>query len=837
MQVRSYAGVWGLLSCLLIVPSLTSAENYDPSETFACADAVNVMDCIEKTKQTTPIQRPEALPLPIITQEFGFVGPFSAGVRYDTDLGWIPEISYTQIFYTSGLYFQLGYGEHEQRTNITLGHSFNPQNQIKITYEYLSQRLSFEFASGSVKEWVNQNAVGAAYRFLFPDQFLRSFEVNGYYIKANNRNLSDLTYYQNNEPYLNLRHIAGGTEETGTASISVAPFRNTLIKGGAGYSYLVYDTIYQDQRKHTTIAYNVAVEHLFTRFTKLSTNLTRSASEIDSRVRLSQIFPGKIEAAVLGEYSKGQAGQPNSQTLSLILSYPVFPYVVPSVENLQALKDWIQKPVVHANRVLAIVDEAVKKISITATNPAVQQVRTGAFIIPVNTKDIFHFDPSLYNRIDYTISAHSTDPSSSDDSDDSLDQLNIGIQSDNGSVYDSIIYSTAPMPNTAIAASSPAKYVVDITAKGYRSDLSTPIVATAQLQLIVSYDSNNEPQWDSKKIQAGLAINLDVTDTPGSINLDALIKSNPAAPSSPEFSLQDSTDPNWEIKTDKGHSYLTRKPLPGDHITFDADFIGNQEVRLSVKYKDDPDSTLPNLISLPVVVNRATDIGFQWKNDDVCKIQKMKVIEPIDTKLTQSFNWDKCVIYTRKSETINIIHDSVSFKATTNPNYKGGLVISVDRLTINPAVPFDLNKTFTLIITADSKAVGQNHSVSLDSNEPLKIEVMNQLDITGVDDSNSNGNETRITGTQEVSYAVLHIYKLDINRSYSITPSSVDISYNDPAILNPLVCQGIVNSPDPKSAGCLDYKTSNTIQPIKPDSHGDATITGNTPKLPPTRLD
>ena len=188
----------------------------------------------------------------------------SLGVRYDNVLGWIPEASYVQLFYDNGINLQLGYGANEQRANITLGHSFSANEQIKITYEYLTQNLPFDFASGSVNEWVNQNAFGAAYRYLLFDKVLQSIDLNGYYIHANNKDLNDVVFYEGNNADLDLRHIAGGAEETVMAGITLNLFHQILINLGGGYSHLVYDTEYEDNQDTTTLAYHAGLGFLVT---------------------------------------------------------------------------------------------------------------------------------------------------------------------------------------------------------------------------------------------------------------------------------------------------------------------------------------------------------------------------------------------------------------------------------------------------------------------------------------------------------------------------------------------------------------------------------------------
>lgn len=789
------------LSAFVLIFSLFStfalADDNDNDDTqtgsFACADASNVMDCIEKTKQVTPAPVTE---LPSInTQQLGLAGPVSLGVRYDNVLGWIPELTYSQIFYDNGLFLQLNYGANEQRANITLGHQFNPHQQIKLTYEYLAQNLPFDFASGSVNEWVNQNAFGAAYRYLFTNQILRSIELNGYYIHANNKDLSEVIYYQNNDAYLNLRHIAGGAEETVTTSITLSPLRQVLLSLGGGYSHLVYDTTYEDNQNTTTLAYNAGLDFLISSRTKLSAGIVNSAAETDSSIKFSQILPAHIEAAVTGQYSQGQAGQPNSSSVTLAFAYPVISYTMAANDSLGALKTWVQKPVVHATRVLAIKDEKVIKFAINAVNPPAQTLLTGQAIQPLATQSIFSFDPELFDRVDYSLSLlannnNLTNPQS---------QLNITVQPLANDKYNATIYSIAPIPNSATPNGAPIAYHVIITALGYKTGLVAPIQAQADLVLNLNFNHNNEPQWN----KTDGAINFDANDTTDKnnppINLNTFITKN--GNQSVKFYFDDPKKyTDWDITTS---GYLVRKPDANG--AFDAGDISTtpKDISISAQYTDDPDGTVVPSTTLKITVNADTGIVMQWNASlAACQFDhNLDISQPYPSdpvvKTFTLFGANPCILYWKNNNPISVVNDKIGAMSTSS-TYTSGISINGNTLNVNYPMPADLaSSSWPVTIIVPSTATGPTpQNVALTGGIP----VSNQLTVAGKPE-----NTATLTGM--FKYAAIYVRDLDDAKRYTLAGQS--ISNLDNNFPTPFVCPGEISDPD--SASCPPYSSSSGI--------------------------
>jgi hypothetical protein len=454
--------------------SLSSfAEDPQDDAAFTCASAVNVMDCIKQTGAgvNAPIQESNlstsanSIIQGSANQALKLSGPLSAAIRYDNYLAWIMDVGYAQEFYNAAAAFKLSAGLNELRANVTLGYSITPKQQIKLTYEYLSQNLPFDYASGKVNEWVNQNAFGAAYRYMLDFGILRALEVYGTYTKASNKELSEVEMYTDNLlTQINYRRIAGGTETVGGANITLTPFKSTVVKVGGGYSTLNFDTKWENSTDTTALVYNAEISHLLTPKTMITTGIGNTASGRTHTAKFSQILPWDLEASVLGQYTATTNDIPKSIGVGAALSYPApKTYTNVFAGGLSKLKDWVEKPVIYHARVLAKAEEKLVAVAITTSAIPAQPVLIGNSIVPIQTQNYFSYPAGVYNKITYsilpiTITA-SNQPANTD-----LNLTVIPVDS-----FNATIQSTAPTTQAMMPAGQSVDYTVTIQAQGYRN--------------------------------------------------------------------------------------------------------------------------------------------------------------------------------------------------------------------------------------------------------------------------------------------------------------------------------------------------------------------------------
>ena len=429
--------------------------------------------------------------------EFG--GPFSLGVKYDNDLSWMANLGYNKVFDdVFGFSAKLAGGENELRGNLTAGFAIYSNQDFKITYEYLNQNLPFDFQSGEVDERVSQNAVGGAYQYVLSHCVLHAIELTANWAGANNKSLDPVVFYQNNDPNdpaYDLRNIAGGEENTEVAKVKFLPTPRTLLTVGGGYSHVDYDTQYDSSDSdRTTVAYNAELSVLPTDTTKLSADIINTASSQEVDARVSQLVPHNLELNVWGQTSHGYNGLSDSSSVMLGFSYPAPKvYVFEGVDKLAQLADYIDKPVVYYQRVLAIKDEAVTPITLTANQLTNQTVPVGGIITPISTQNVFNFDPQNFTSVTYTLTVSKLNGSSTKNY---AQALNLQI------VPDSNIQATVSSEET-IPAGTNGQYKVTIAAYGNNPGLTQSLVAKSSFTLkVVQSQTQSAPVWKKSRLPA-----------------------------------------------------------------------------------------------------------------------------------------------------------------------------------------------------------------------------------------------------------------------------------------------------------------------------------------------
>lgn len=469
IQLLSAATV--LAGGFLFAPNQGLAQDPQDDAAFTCSSAVNVMDCIKQTGvgATKPA---DITAIPVNSQALGFTGPITAGLRYDNYLAWILDVGYAQQFYDAAAAFKLSAGLNERRANVTLGYAITPKQQIKLTYEYLSQNLPFDYASGTVNEWVNQNAFGAAYRYMLDYGILRALEVYGTYTKAGSKELSEVEMYTDNLlTQINYRRIAGGTEKTAGATFTLTPFKSTIVKVGGGYSTLNFDTQWENIEDTSALVYNAEISHLLTPTTLISTGIGNTASGRTHTAKVSQILPWSLEASLIGQYTATTNDIPSSTSVTASLSYPApKTYTNMFAAGIGKLKDWVEKPVLYQSRVLARAEEKIVQVSIkflSEQNVAFPPIPVGTGLTANNgikTKDYFSYSEGVYDKIEYHIL--SIDTPDGNPIPANLNNLNLVVAPQNS--FESIVSSAAPTTQAMIPNGQNVIYTLTLQAQGYR---------------------------------------------------------------------------------------------------------------------------------------------------------------------------------------------------------------------------------------------------------------------------------------------------------------------------------------------------------------------------------
>lgn len=554
----------------LFIFSHSWADNPQDDAAFTCASAVNVMDCIKQTGTgvNAPLQEANITSIPINSQALGFTGPVSVGLRYDNYLAWILDVGYAQAYKNAAAAFKLSAGLNERRANVTLGYAITPKQQIKLTYEYLAQNLPFDYASGTVNQWVSQNALGGAYQYMLDNGIVRALEIYGNYTKAQSKELSTVEMYTDNIlTQLDYRRIAGGTQTNTGVNVTLTPLKGTILKVGAGYSSLSFDTKWENNDANAVLAYNADVSQLLTPTLMVGAGIGTTAAGSTYTAKVSKILPWSLEASLMGQYTASTEGIPGATTVTAGLSYPA-PKTYTNVfsQSLSDLKSWVQTPVIYNTRVLAKAEEKLVQVKITApASLPSQSFAVGGELTPINTKDYFSFDPAAYDKITYTIVSiaqkgvpNTTFPPSS---------LNIEVVPVGS--YDATLQSSAGMPVTGL---TPGQYTLTLQAQGYYQGQAVTTTKTT-LDFTVSTDSSlPNPTWNPNAkltpANVGSTYSMDlktlVNDTSNIPGGDAFAFTVDSMPESPSIWLTISSDGKSLITLP--NSTVPISALPTTHI-------------------------------------------------------------------------------------------------------------------------------------------------------------------------------------------------------------------------------------------------------------------------------
>ena len=431
----------------------------------------------------------------------GLDSPLSFDLKYDTRFAWIFGLNYFYLLSDSlGVATKLTGGPNELRANMTAAYALDTSQQLKWTYEYLTQRLPFDFQSGTVNQWVSEYSLGLDYQYLLKHEIVHSLEISGYITRARSKDLSAVAFDQqqisaNEYSYSeNYRRIAGGRENTFLASLNLFPFKDKLtsLVVGAGYSEISYDMRYEDSfgTSNKTAAYKIEFTHLFSLKDKLAASINSTAASRESQLKYSRLLPRHLEGTLTAQYTGGHAGMPDNHALVAAFTFPAAEhYSLGGFSDLEDFKSWLQKPVVYEDRVLAIKDERVQQYSFkTLGNPSDQTKYFYQLLDEVNTSNYFSFnDPALTANFSVFIQRLTVGAQAASSTRDYTHELNVAIVKTGANQASLQSATNAGFPATdSSGETTVGTYLVTITGVGTAAGSSSPMTIATNFQLTVT---------------------------------------------------------------------------------------------------------------------------------------------------------------------------------------------------------------------------------------------------------------------------------------------------------------------------------------------------------------
>lgn len=255
-------------------------------------------------------------------------------------------------------------GRRNYRINGTYGYLLGCDDKIKVSSEYLVQKLGYNFSDGKAERWVRQFAAGAAYLHKICNPYFSGFEFSGYYSYSPSHQLRTTTCSN--------RHIAGANAYGCSLQAIITPWPTTFLKIDGDYDAVCYHRKYRSHRHITGFGGGVNLyQHLFCNFgLDLNAEFRRPFNYYRAALNWSDpCYPGWT-VGVFGSHTRGKSKLPSTTMAGLEINYAFGEVASTTYANSCSnfnvkdeccvspeLKAWVSRPAVYMPEVLAIANE------------------------------------------------------------------------------------------------------------------------------------------------------------------------------------------------------------------------------------------------------------------------------------------------------------------------------------------------------------------------------------------------------------------------------------------------------------------------------------------------
>lgn len=151
------------------------------------------------------------------------------------------ELSFTpQIGDHVALSVKGEFGDRNLRGDGTVGCWITPCQRLKVSGEFLAQRLKYHFFKDLPKRWVHQYSIGGEYQYIFNVPVLQSVEIGSLYAHAFKRHLKTRTFVSNNVQTTVERRIAGSDGVLSFLGLTIEPWSCGFLSGAVEYDHVKY---------------------------------------------------------------------------------------------------------------------------------------------------------------------------------------------------------------------------------------------------------------------------------------------------------------------------------------------------------------------------------------------------------------------------------------------------------------------------------------------------------------------------------------------------------------------------------------------------------------------
>ena len=266
------------------------------------------------------------------------------------------------------------------RAGGTVGWELQANQRLKLSAEYLWQKLNYSFFAGNTQQWVKQGALGVDYQYDLGFTYNPQFDLRSYLAYAPNKSLHSLsgTFINNagvSQAFMDNRQIAGSSAFGLSPGITIEPWIGTKVGANANYDNVRYDKKHSPNQDAKGFGVTVHLDQALSEDVNLG--LLASVRQPYNNYQASLAwanapYMGDWIIGIDGAYTSGKNTLPSSYNVGLTASYafdqrcdkgkPARYKGMKAAVDVRVhdnLLAWTATPAGHMPEVLAVPDEKV----------------------------------------------------------------------------------------------------------------------------------------------------------------------------------------------------------------------------------------------------------------------------------------------------------------------------------------------------------------------------------------------------------------------------------------------------------------------------------------------
>ncbi|KAF3362339.1 Uncharacterized protein PHSC3_001168 [Chlamydiales bacterium STE3] len=287
----------------------------------------------------------------------------------------IPDFKFTlaprEITESSAVSFLGEGGRRNFRFNGTYGLLINSENRFKISGEFLQQKLGYHFSAGKTRRWMRQFATGATFQHDFCHPYLTSGQLSAYCSYAPSRQIGR----ERCNEFIFTRRIAGSTGYGVEMGTTLRLWQQASLNVDASYDRITYHRRLHS-RKHVegfggSIGFHQQLlDHLGF---DLRAEFKRPYNYYRVAINWSHPCLRGASVGLFGSHTRGKSRLPSNTIAGIEINYVFSDFFNSSCFEQdrcqtsycsQELASWVMAPAVYMPEVLAIAEEARRRVCI-----------------------------------------------------------------------------------------------------------------------------------------------------------------------------------------------------------------------------------------------------------------------------------------------------------------------------------------------------------------------------------------------------------------------------------------------------------------------------------------